>query len=57
MKDLRAKSDLSYKQQIAHWLPYLDSLENCSSANDSVVAYLNKKIGFSITMTMITSVQ
>ena len=45
MKNLRAKSDLSSKQEIARWLPYLDSLKNCNNANDSVVAYLNKSIG------------
>jgi len=45
MKNLRAKSDLSAKQEIARWLPYLDSLKNCNNANDSVVAYLNKSIG------------
>ena len=46
MKNLRAKSQLPFKQQLARWLPYLDSLKNCNSANDSVVAYLNKRIGF-----------
>jgi CHAT domain-containing protein len=48
MKNLRVSvndSILPYKVQIARWLPYLDSLKNCGSDDDSVVAFLNKKIG------------
>lgn len=48
MKNLRvivSGSTIPYKSQIAGWLPYLDSLKNCGSDDDSIMAFLNKKIG------------
>jgi len=48
MMNLRIRiedSVVSYQSQLKRWLPYLDSLKNCPSAQDSVVAYLNRKIG------------
>ena len=47
MKKLKLGADktVPVKKQIAFLLPYLDSLKNCESAQDSVIAQLNRRIG------------
>jgi CHAT domain-containing protein/tetratricopeptide (TPR) repeat protein len=45
LRDIDYYKKYSYKTQISRWLPYLDSLKVCGMADDSVYAYLNRKIG------------
>jgi len=44
-KQLRAKVDKTDKEQLAFWLPYLDSIKTCNQLQDSVKARLYRKIG------------
>ena len=45
MERINANSTLSRKEQIAIFLPSLDSVNKCATVNDTVKAYLLKKIG------------